>query len=397
MGRYPMSAVERAMKVQEVLMRALGGQLKWWQAAEIIGVSERTMRRWRWRLEQHGYDGLFDRRCQRPSPKRVAVETVRKVLRLYQERYSGFNVRHFHEKLVEEQGITLSYEWVKTALQTAGLVKRRKKRGTYRRRRERRPVPGMLVFCDGSDHRWIESGDGEYQTLIAFIDDATNEVYAAYLAPEEGTLTVMAGLKEVIEAKGLFCSFYTDRGSHFFHTPKAGKAVDKEALTQIGRALHRLGIEHIPSYSPQGRGRMERFFGTWQGRLPNELRQRGIRTMEAANAYIRKVFIPWHNRKLAVPAKEEGDAFVPYGEADLDSILCIQHERIVQNDHTLPLGNRHLQIQRHPWRISFAKCRVTVCEHLDRTLSVRYGPRILGWYHNDGSPIEPTTSKKSVA
>lgn len=384
MGEYPRSEVDRAMKVQEVIMRAMSGELHWFEAAEILGVSCRTMRRWKGRYQVYGYDGLFDRRRQSPSPKRVPMETVQKVLRLYREEYHDFNVCHFHEKLVEEHGVALSYEWVKKALQTAGLVSKGSRRGVHRKKRARRPLKGMMVFCDGSPHEWMSLLPGQKQDLIVFLDDATSEVYSAYLVDEEGTLTVMAGLKEVIETEGLFCSLYTDRGSHFFHTPKAGGAVDKSQLTQIGRALAHLGIEHIPSYSPQARGRMERLFGTWQGRLPQELRKAGIQTMDEANRYIQEVFIPWHNRHLSVEASESGTAFVPVGPVDLDGIICVQHDRVIQNDNTVPLGGRRLQIESSEWRISFAKCRVKVCEHLNGLLSVRMGPRILGWYTAQG-------------
>lgn len=397
MGEYPRLEVDRAMKVQEVMMRAIGGQLLWFEAAEILGVSCRTMRRWKDRYERHGYDGLFDRRRQRPSPKRVPMETVREVLRLYREEYADFNAVHFHEKLVEAHGIRLSYEWVKKALQAAGLMRQVRRRGVHRKKRARRPMKGMMLFCDGSPHEWMPLLPGQKQDLIAFIDDATSELYAAYLVDEESTETVMAGLREVIDRQGLFCSFYTDRGSHFFHTPKAGGAVDKSRLTQIGRALAQLGIEHIPSYSPQARGRMERQFGTWQGRLPQELRKAGITTMAEANEFIRDVFIPWHNRHLTVPAREPGSAFVPAGGADLDEILSVQHERIIQNDNTVALGNLKLQIGPAPWRVSFAKSRVKVCQHLDGRISVRLGPRILGWFNGQGQPLRAGTGKKEIA
>jgi transposase len=395
MGEYPRPEIDRAMKVQEVIMRAMSGQLQWFEAAEILGVSCRTMRRWKGRYEARGYDGLFDRRRQRPSPRRVAMGTVQEVLRLYREEYADFNVAHFHEKLVHDHGIALSYEWVKKALQTAGLVSRGRKRGRHRKRRERRALQGMLVFCDGSRHAWIPLAAGQVQDLIVYLDDATNEVYAAYLVEEEGTLSCLRGLKQVVEEQGLFCALYTDRGSHFFHTPKEGGPVDRSRLTQIGRALAQLGIEHIPSYSPQGRGRMERCFGTWQGRLPQELRRAGVRSMEAANQYIRDTFLPWYNRSLTVPPREQGTAFVPAGGADLDAILCVQHDRIVANDNTVSVGSLRLQVQPANWRVSFAKCRVSVCEHLDGTLSVRYGPRILGWYRRDGSALPE--GKRNVA
>lgn len=380
MDAYPRPEVERAMKVQEVILRAIDGRLMWWDAAEILGVSCRTMRRWKWRYERYGYDGLLDRRRQLPSPKRVPLETVREVLRLYREQYSGFNLRHFHEKLVEEHGMSLSYEWVKKALQMSGLVAKGKKRGRHRQRRERRPMAGMMLFCDGSTHEWIPLLEGQQQDLILVMDDATNEVYTACLVEEEGTLSVMQGLKEVIEKQGLFCSLYTDRGSHFFYTPKEGGPVDRHQLTQIGRALQQLGIEHIPSYSPEGRGRIERMFETWQGRLPQELRRAGIRSTAAANVYIRQTFLPALNRHMTVKAREEGTCFVPCKVGDLETIFCVQHERVVQNDHTVTVGNRRFQIGPSKWRVSFAKCRVRVCEHLDGTITIRYGPQVIGRY-----------------
>lgn len=397
MGRYPASAVEKAMKVQEVVLRAIDGRIKWFEAAEILGVSTRTMRRWKRYYEFGGYDGLFDRRRRRPSPRAIPVETVQKVLELYREHYHDYNVRHFHEKLGQDHGITLSYQWVKDALQTAGLVAKKRKRGPHRRRRPRRPLQGMMVHCDGSLHGWIPFLKGQKQTMIVYMDDATNEVYSAHLADEESTMTMMAGLRKVLEKKGLFCSLYTDRASHFFSTPKAGKPVDKSQVTQIGRALQQLGIEHIPSYSPQARGRMERLFGTWQGRLPQELRSARIDNIEDANRYLRRSFIPWHNRSLAVPAKEKGSAFVPCYGTDLDVILSVQHERTVQNDNTVVVAKKRLQIESCTWRTSFAKCRVTVCEHLDGTLTVRYGPRLLGSYQNDGTLLKPVRKKKKAA
>lgn len=388
MEGYPMPAVERAMKVQEVILKAIGGQLQWWQAAEILGVSCRTMRRWKTRYQQRGYDGLLDRRRHRPSPKRMPLATVRRVLRLYQEQYQGFNVAHFCDQLRQQHGIRLSYQWVKTALQTAGLVTPRAKRGRHHQRRDRRPLPGMMLYVDGSTHAWIPTLAPAQLDLVAVIDDADTNCYYAQLVQQESTRTVLVGLREVIEQQGLFCSLYTDRGSHFFHTPKAGGAVDKSRLTEIGRALAQLGIEHIPSYCPQGRGRMERFFGSWQGRLPQELGRVGITTVAEANRYIRQKFLPWHRRHWTEPAPETGTAFVPSGTVDLDAILCVQHERSVAADNTVTVGALRLQIAPQSSRWSYAKCRVKVCEHLDGRWSVRYGPHRLGWYRDNGQPIQ---------
>ncbi len=387
MSLYAEAALERTMKVQEVILRAMSGRIQWWQAAEILGLSCRSMRRWKDRYEEHGYDGLWDRRRQRPSPKRVPWETAQKVLRLYGQHYRDYNVLHFHQKLQSEHGIALSYTWVKSALQGAGLVTKEAPRQPHRQRRERRPLPGMLLFVDGSSHAWIPALAPARQDLVAFMDDANNRVYSAWLVEEEGTRTVMAGLREVLEKRGLFCSLYTDRGSHFFHTPKAGGAVDKGQLTQIGRALAALRIEHIPSYSPQGRGRMERLFGSWQGRLPQELGTAGVADVAAANRYIHQVFQRWHNAHWSVPAAEKGTAFVPLGGVDLEGILCVQQERVVAADNTVVLGNRRLQIAPNALRCSFAKCAVKVCEHLDGTWSVRYGPHVLGRWDGDGKVL----------
>ena len=268
MKHYSEAAVERTMKIQEVILRALAKKINWWQAAEILGISDRQMRRWHRRYEAYGYEGLYDRRRGKPSPRRVPLETVEKVLGLYREKYFDFNVRHFHEKLGEEHDIKLSYMWVKLALQGAGLVKKGRKRGVHRKRRPRRPLPGMLLHLDGSEHGWFQ--DQRWYDLIVILDDATSEIYYAQLVEEESTRTVMAALREVVEQKGCFCALYSDRASHFFLTPQAGEPVDHQRLTQVGRALEELRIEMIPAYSPQARGRGERNFQTWQGRLPQD-------------------------------------------------------------------------------------------------------------------------------
>src|SRR5580704_12645145 len=267
---------------------------------EILGISDRHMRRWRERYVEEGYNGLLDRRRGKPSRRRVPVATVEKVFALYREKYFDLNVQHFHEKLQAEHGIELSYTWVKQALQGAGLVARGRKRGAHRKRRERRPLPGMLLHIDGSRHQWFQ--DERWYDLIVILDDASSEIYYAQLVEEESTTTVMAGLKEVIERKGVFCALYSDRGSHFWLTPKAGGKIDPHRLTQVGRALRELGVQMIPAYSPQARGRSERTFGTWQGRLPQELPLRGARTLETANRFLREHYIDEFNARFRVPA-----------------------------------------------------------------------------------------------
>jgi len=382
---YPKAAVERAMKVQEVILRAMARKITWWQAAEIIGVSDRQMRRWRQRYEEHGYDGLMDRRRGRPSEKRVPLEQVERVLELYRERYFDLNVRHFHEKLREEHGIELSYTWVKLALQGSGLVAKQRKRGVHRRRRERRPLPGMLLHIDGSRHQWFQ--DERWYDLIVILDDATNEIYYAQLVEEESTVTVMAAIREVIERKGLFCALYSDRGSHFWFTPKAGAKVDPHRVTQLGRALRDLGVQMIPAYSPQARGRSERSFGTWQGRLPQELRLEAITTVSAANRFLRQRYVGEFNQRFQVAAAQRGTAFMACPRRDLDLIFSLQFERTVARDNTVSFQNLILQIDKMSWRGTLAGCTVTVHQHLDGTLSMTHGPRRLGHYTSQGSPI----------
>jgi transposase len=393
MDSYSKAAVERAMKVQEVILRAMAKKITWWQAAEIIGISDRSMRRWHERYEAFGYDGLFDRRRGRPSPKRVPLAEVERVLGLYREKYFDLNVRHFHEKLGAEHGIGWSYTWVKRALQGAGLVAQGGKRGVHRQRRERRSLPGLLLHIDGSHHPWF--GDERWYDLIVILDDATSQIYYAQLVEEESTATVMAGLREVIERQGLFCSLYSDRGSHFWLTPKAGGKVDAQRLTQVGRALHELGVRMIPAYSPQARGRSERSFGTWQGRLPQELRLRGITTVEAANRFLREHYISEFNARFQVAPKQPGSAFVKCPRSqNLDLIFALQFERMVNRDNTVSFQNLALQIERVSWRGTLAGCNVKVHQHLDGSISLTHGPHRLGQYNAQG--VAFTASKNAA-
>jgi hypothetical protein len=328
MFSYPKTAMERMMKIQEVLLRAMARKITWFQAAEILGFTDRQLRRIRERYQEFGYDGLFDRRLGKPSRKRVPLVTVELVLGLYRDQYFVLNVRHFHEKLQAEHQIDLSYTWVKAALQGPGLVARARKRGVNRKRRERRPLPGMLLHIDGSRHQWFQ--DERWYDLIVILDDATSEIYYAQLVEQESTFTVMAGLKEVIEGKGVFCALYSDRGSHFWLTPKTGGKVDPHRLTQVGRALRELGVQMIPAHSPQARGRSERNFSTWQGRLPQELRLHGIHT-----GFLREHYAAEFNRRFQVPARERGSAFVRRSSKDLDLIFALQYQRTVNRDNTV--------------------------------------------------------------
>jgi len=371
------------MKVQEVILQAMAKKITWFQAAEIIGISDRHMRRWRERYEEGGFRGLFDRRRGKPSPKRVPMVVLERVLELYREKYFDLNLRHFHEKLGSEHQIGLSYSWVKGELQGAGLVARGRQRGVHRKRRPRRPLPGMLLHIDGSRHQWFQ--DERWYDLIVILDDASSEIYYAQLVEEESTVTVMAGLREVIERKGVFCALYSDRGSHFWVTPKVGGKVDPHRLTQVGRALRELGIRMIPAYSPQARGRSERSFGTWQGRLPQELRLHKIGSLAAANVFLRQHYIAEFNRRFQVAAAQRGNAFLACRRRDLDRVFSLQFERAVNRDNTVSFQNLSLQIEAVRWRATLAGCQVTVHQHLDGTLSLTHGPHLLGRYTAEGA------------
>ena len=380
MQRYRESAVERAMKVQEVLVRAIGGQVSWIQAGEILGLCPRQVRRLRERFEADGYKGLFDRRRE-PSPKRVPVETLRRVLQLYRDQYADCNVQHFHELLGERHDITLSYSWVKKALQTAGLVPIGRRRGPHRRRRERRPLPGMLLHIDASRHAWLPGT--RLHDLVSVSDDATNALYYARLVPEENTRTVLAALHHVVATHGAFCALYTDRAGHFIHTPPAGQLRHE---TQVGRALQHLGIELIAAHSPQARGRKERMYGTLQGRWPQELRLAGVTTVAEANAWLTTTGIPRFNARFQVAPAQEGTAFVPT-TATLERVFAVQHERTVAADNTVAFGKRLLQLGASRLRCHFVRCRVVVHEHLDDTLSITYGPHVIGRFDATGQPL----------
>jgi transposase len=382
------------MKLQDVILKAIAKKITWMDAAEIAGVTDRTMRRIKQRYEQYGYTGLFDQRRGHRSIHRVPMETAEKVLALYQEQYFDLNVRHFVEKLRDEHSLELSYTWVYQALVGAGLVRKRRKRGPHRRRRERRPLPGMLLHIDGSKHRWFN--DDRWYDLIVMLDDATSEIYYAQLVEGESTRTVMAALREVIETRGLFCALYSDRGSHFWVTAKAGEKVDKQHLTQVGRALRELGVQMIPAYSPQARGRSERNFGTWQGRLPQELRLAGIGTVEGANRFLRERYIDEFNQKFRVPAAQKGTAFRRCSRTDLDWVFTVQTERMVSQDNTVAIRDRCWQLEKSRFRHTLAGCTVTIHEHLDGRISIRYGPHVVARFEATGQAVPPETPRKKA-
>jgi len=375
----------RMIRFRSVLGRYEADELNQIAAAEMLGVSERTFRRWCRRFEDDGEAGLLDRRLGRPSAKRVPLDDEAEIERLYRTRYRGFTAQHFHEHLVREHLFRWSYTWTKLFLQSKGLLEKAPRRGVHRRKRPRRPLPGMMLHQDGSRHAWLEGRPA--LDLIVTMDDATSEIYSAFLVDEEGTASTFRALLEVFTGQGLPLSLYTDRGSHYFHTPEAGGKIDREQPTQVGRALGQLSIEHIAAYSPQARGRSERLFGTLQGRVPKELALAGITTVAAANAWLRDSYIVAHNARFAVKAEQEGNAFVAAAGLDLAETLCVQEERIVGNDNCVSYENRKLQIPESPLRPHFVRATVKVHQYPDGNLAIFHGRRCLGRYDGAGVPI----------
>jgi transposase len=395
---YPDAAWERAMKVQDVLMKAISGEWHWFRAAEVLGWSPRTLRRWRGRYEAHGYAGLLDKRLFRPSGRAIPMGDVERVLRLYRERYAGFNVRHFVDIARREHQVTQSYSWVKQALQAAGLVRKHRARGRHRRRREPRACFGELLHIDGSIHPWLALAPEVRPTLLAVPDDATNRVLYAQFWEAESTQAVMSALTEVFRTYGLPMALYSDRAHWAFHTPKAKGPVDKKHLTQVGRALKHLGVEHIPAYSPQARGRSERLNRTLQDRLVNELRVAQIATIPAANTYLRDVFLPHHNATFSHAPRDSDSAWVGLGDLDLDQVLCHEEGRVVAEDNTVTLDRLVLQLAKQPGRRTCAGLDVTVRRHLDGRHSVWRARERLGLFDAAGRPVDaavPVDGRKS--
>jgi len=381
---FPPSALERAMQIKEVLLRAMNKEYSWLRAAEILGITPRGLRRLRQRMEQFGYQGLVDMRRGRPSPRRTPVAEIERILALYRERYSGFNGRHFFATVRREHEVKLSYSCVKQILQGAGLMRKSRARGRHRMRRERKARFGEMLHLDGSRHAWLALVPEERQTLIQVIDDATSRVLDAQLWSGETSQAVMTAMREVVEKHGIPESFYTDRAGWAFETPKAGAKVSKTHLTQAGEALARLGIEHIPSYSPQARGRSERMNRTVQGRLVNELRVEGITTLEAANQYLRERYLPTHNEEFAQEAADPMSAFVAVDGVDLDDIFSEEAIRMVGKDNTVSLEGLHLQIEKQPGRRTCAGLHVQVRRRLDGSYTIRRGAQLLGVYDAEG-------------
>ena len=393
MNRAEVLQEVRLMKFDELYSRRTADKLTQEQAAEILGISVRTMRRWEERYEAEGAEGLYDRRLGKLANNRVPADTAMEMLELFDTRYWDYTPKHFHEKLVAHHGFTQSYNWVRLTLQRHGRVQPAPRRGAHRRKRARRPMVGMMLHQDGSTHQWIPD---QWWDLIVTMDDANSQIYSAFFVPEEGTMSSFTGITEVIETHGLFCSLYADRGSHYWHTSEVGGKVDKENLTQVGRALQQLGIELIPAYSAEARGRSERMFGTLQKRLPQELRSHGITTMDEANRFLKEVYLPEHNTRFVKAPEDEASAFVPFA-GNVRDTLCIQEERVVGNDNTVRYKRLVLQIAADRHRHHFVKAKVRVHAYPDGELAIFHGPRCIGRYTSDGSPIEKEGRKQQAA
>jgi hypothetical protein len=376
------------MRFEALLARQESGELSQVEAGELLGVTERTFRRWRDRLRDDGVEGLVDRRLGRVSGRRAALAEVERMLGLYVEQYSDFTVKHFHEQMVKRHGYKLGYTVTRLSLQAAGLVRPAPRRSVHRKKRARRPLPGMMLHQDASRFPWL---GGEVQhDLVVTLDDATSAIYSAFLIAEEGTASTMRGLGEVIERHGLFCELYTDRGSHYFYTPKAGEPVSRRVPTQVGRALAQLGIGHIAAYSPEARGRSERAFRTLQDRLPKEMRMAGVKTVESANVWLSEHYIAMYNMAFAVPPDQEGTAFVTDRAGAWREALCVQEDRRVGNDNTIAWRKLRLQIPPGPIRPHYVRAMVRVHEYPDGHLAIFHGPHRLADYRPDGTLIAET-------
>lgn len=390
MGRARVHQEIRVMRFEDVLGRHDRGELSQDEAAEMLGISGRSFRRWRDRYMEDGEDGLLDRRVGKPSPKRAPESELARMRALYVEMYGAFTVKHFHEKLIKRHGYKLGYTVTRLALQSAGLVRAAPRKGAHRRKRPRRAMAGMMLHQDGSRHAWL--GGREPLDLVITLDDATSELYSAFLVEEEGTASSFRGLAETIAAKGLFCALYTDRGSHYFFTPEAGGRVDKRRPTQVGRALAELGIEPIAAYSPEARGRCERAFRTLQDRLVKELALAGIADVEVANRFIAEEYLPEHNRRFAVAPEEPGSAFVPCRPEQWREVLCVREERTAGNDNTVRWNGRTLQIPASKLRPHFVRAKVRIHQYPHGAIALFWGPHRIADF-----PAPPRPAIKAAA
>ena len=391
MTRTQLLQETRKMHFEEVLNIWHKGRLTQEEAARMLSVSDRTFRRYIDRYNEDGLEGLSDKRLTQVSARKAPVDEVLALVDRYELRHKGWNVSHFHTWYKRDGG-TRSYTWIKNQLQAAKSVPKRAKRGVHRKKRERSPLAGMMIHQDASTHEWVP---GKKWDLVVTMDDANNEHYSMFFTGQEGTASSFAGVRDVLLSHGLFCSFYSDRGSHYWNTPEAGGKVDKKNLTQFGRGMHQLGIEMIAAYSPEARGRSERAFATHQDRLVKELAFFGITGMAEANRYLNERYRPAFNTEFMEPAKEPGSAFVPLLGAQIDDILCEHYERTVARDNCISFEGKTLQIPQDQHRCNYIKVKVRVHRYPDGSLAIFHGPRRLANYHPDGW-VKETPDKEAA-
>lgn len=384
----------RAMTRREVITKAIAKQLSWVQAAAILGISARHMRRVRRKVEGWGMSAVMDQRGGRPRRKRIKAGTIELLCRLKRDVYADFSLRHFYEHVTEQHGVRVSYNWLRLMLQEAGVVEKQPARGQYRRRRERRPMVGMLVHLDASTHAWLSGLP--MQDLVVALDDADGRIWYAHFFPQEGTASTFAALESVVRNYGRFCELYTDRGSHFCHSARPGAVAD-EQHGQVSQALRALGIHQILARSPQARGRSERAFGTIQGRLPQELRHHGITDYAAANRYLAEHFVGDFNRRFTVKPAQPESAFVKLAGIELELVLSSKHERVVRNDNTVTFKNLILQLPATRQRIHFVRCPVTVHQFANGTLGISYQGRLLARYDAAGGPLHSPDKARATS
>ena len=383
----------KEMTKRQVMMKAINGEITWLAAADILGVTPRHMRRMRRAVEIQGFGELRDREGTRAvRRKRIPVATIQELCRLKREVYPDFSIQHFYERATEKHGLELSYTWARVVLQEAGIVERAPGRGKYRRRRERRPMVGMLVHLDASTHEWIAGA--AMRDLVVALDDADGRILYARFVEQEGTMSTFEALGAVLHRYGRFSELYTDRGSHFCRTTKAGEAPAEEQSGQVTLALRALGIRQILARSPEARGRSERAFGTVQGRLPQELRVAEITDYEAANRYLEQVFVRDFNRRFTVAPAQPESAFVPLAGVDLELLLSVRHERVVRNDNTVTFNRLVLQLPTTKERMHFVRCPVLVHDFPNRTFGVSYQGRLLARYDSQGGPLRGPQEKQ---
>jgi hypothetical protein len=374
----------RKMRFQEAYEGWERGRLTQEEAAGLLGVCDRTFRRYILRYEDKGMEGLIDQRLGQVSHRRAPVDEIVTLADLYRARYQGFTAKHFYSWYRRAHGGLRSYTWVKRTLQAKRLVPKGIQKGQHRKQRPRAPYIGMMLHQDGSKHAWVA---GKMWDLIVTMDDASSKHYSMFFVEEEGTQSSFQGVRDVIDDQGVFASLYTDRGSHYWHTPEAGGKVDKGNLTQFGRAMKQLGIEMIPAYSPEARGRSERVFRTHQDRLIKELAAAGITEMSQANAYICNVYMPAYNDEFAIEPEEPASMFIPWVGTPIEDILCEQFERKVGNDNCVRFDGLVLQIPQDQYRYHYVKVQVRVHRYPDGTMAIYHGHRKLATYIQRGKEV----------